>query len=386
MQRLAAPFLFMVVLTSALAARADEKAEAKRHFDAGVSLLKAENYTGAALSFEASLEVYPTKTALFNLANCYKALARYDEALAALFRLRRDFAGKLGAEMEAETAAIEKEIRNLVGTLKVEVDRPGAAVLVDGREMGTAPLSKTLLLAPGNYEVTARLAGAEFAVEKVRMLAGKELTVRLEGKGGAASVPAVPAPAGPHPAFAEASARKPDPLPPAGEGAGTGADDGGSIPSISSIPSIDSPPESASPGLHPAWFWGTLGLTAVLGGVTIGLDAAVGKDAEDLPTDADVEQAERMQGAGIAFLALTGAAAITTAVLAFFTDWGGESPHPDAAPTPTLPREGREPETGESGSASLRSPRSPRSLLSLDSAPTFFATDTAAGLGVSGRF
>jgi hypothetical protein len=199
MHRLAALSLFVVVLTSAFAARSDAKADAKRHFDAGVSLLKAEDYEGAALSFEASLKLYPTKTALFNLANCYKALKRWDEALAALFRLRRDFAGRLGEEMEAETAAIEKEIRNLVGTLTVEVDRPGAAVVVDGREVGTSPLAKVLLLAPGNHEVTARLSGAKYGVEKVLLLSGDDKRVSLK----------VAAPASPLSAVASAKADKP---------------------------------------------------------------------------------------------------------------------------------------------------------------------------------
>jgi hypothetical protein len=336
--------LLAVALAVAGTARADDKAEAKRHFDAGVSLLKAENYEGASSSFEASLEVFPTKTALFNLANCYKALARYDEALAALFRLRRDFAGRLGAEMETETVAIEKEIRNLVGSLKVEVDRPGATVLVDGREVGVSPLSKTLLLAPGSHEVTAELSGVEFGVEKVRMLAGKELTVRLKGKGGAPT----PTPAlQPSQRLRQAGPREgrepePSPLLPPGEGAG---DEG---------------------ALHPAWFWGTLGLTAVLGGVTIGLDAAIGKASDEMKTGDDLERAEGMQAAGVTFVVLTGAAAVTTLVLAFFTDWGGEGAG-----------------TAESESASLRSPRS---LPSLDSAPTVFATDTAAGLGITGRF
>jgi tetratricopeptide (TPR) repeat protein len=314
--------LLAMFLAASLTARADDKVEAKRHFDAGVSLLKAEDYEGAAASFEASLEVYPTRTALFNLANCYKALKRYDEALAALFRLRRDFAGKLGAEMEAEAIAIEKEIKNLVGTLAIEVDRPGATVLVDGREVGVSPLPKPVLLSPGSHEVTARLSGADFPVEKVRMLAGKEVTVRLAGKGGE-----------------------------------TGADAG------ASLPSHPSPPSHESAALSPAWFWTGLGATAAFGAVSLGMNFAVRGQKDELASDAELESAERMQSTGIAFLALTGAAAITTTVLAFFTDWGGETQADEGA-----------------------SLRSPRSLPSLDSAPTVFATDTAAGLGVTGRF
>ncbi|HUT77950.1 MAG TPA: PEGA domain-containing protein, partial [Polyangia bacterium] len=248
--------------------------------------------------------------ALFNLANCYKALTRYDEALAALFRLQRDFASKLGGEMESETIAIEKEIKNLVGTLKVEVDRPGAEVLVDGREVGASPLSKTLLLAPGNHEVSARLEGVEYGVEKVRMLPGKEQVVRVKAKGGAAAP-------GPGPATAPAPAADsphPGPLPPAGDGAGTEP--------APRLPSGEGAGDEG--GLHSGWFWGMLAATAVLGGVTIGIDAAIGKASDEMKTDDDLNRAEGMQAAGVTFVVLTGAAAITTAVLAFFTDWGGD--------------------------------------------------------------
>ena len=184
MRKVTIAVLLAAALTTAGTVGADEKTEAKQYFDAGVALLKVEDYRGAASSFEASLATYPTKTAQFNLANCYKALQRYDEALAALFRLRSDFAGKLSAEMAAEAAAIENEIRLIVGTLYVEVDRHGATVLVGGQEVGSSPLSKPVVLSPGDYEVTARLQGVEYGVGRVRMLPGKTQTMKLVGVGG----------------------------------------------------------------------------------------------------------------------------------------------------------------------------------------------------------
>ncbi|MBW2277998.1 MAG: hypothetical protein JRF63_10925, partial [Deltaproteobacteria bacterium] len=71
------------MLTITLNAAADDGAiaEAKTHFQTGVALLKAENYTGAAVEFEASVALYPTANVIFNLANCYQALHRYADAL-----------------------------------------------------------------------------------------------------------------------------------------------------------------------------------------------------------------------------------------------------------------------------------------------------------------
>jgi hypothetical protein len=275
------------------------KAEAKKYFEAGVSLLKSEDYEGAATSFEASLEAFPTKTALFNLANCYKALKRYDEALAALFRLRRDFKGNLGGEIEDETTAIEKEIRNLVGMLRVEVDLPGATVLVDERGMGMSPLSKVLLLSPGNHEVTARLEGVEFGMEKVKMLPGKEQVVRLTAK---------------KQATAHSNPTEPSPTQSSDDGVGS--------------------------GLHQGWFWGSLAATAVLGGATIGVTAAVKKDIDGVSDQDEKGRVEGMQAGGIVLMALTGAAAITTAVLALFTNWGDDEAEDTAGGAAWLTEDG----------------------------------------------
>jgi hypothetical protein len=312
-----------------VAAGADSKAEAKGQFEAGVVLLKAEDYEGAALSFEASLELFPTKTAMFNLANCYKALNRYEEALSLLSRLRREFSGKLDDEMLTETSAIEKEINKVVGRVKVEVDRAGAKVLVNGREVGTSPLGKPLLLAAGNHEVTARLEGFQFSVEKVRLLSGKELSIRLSGSKRVAPPQA---------------ADRPDPLP---------------APASRGIPEAN----RGDGGLHPGWFWGSLGATAALGGATIGMAVAVEKAGDDVPDQAEKDRVERIQAGGIALMALTGAAALTTAVLALLTDWEseGEEGPAEASPSP-------------SGSTGRRP------------VPAAWATDNGAGIAISGRF
>ncbi|MCU0662885.1 MAG: PEGA domain-containing protein [Myxococcota bacterium] len=173
--------LFLCGGLAAATAAAGDKAVAEKHFKAGVSLLKTEDYEAAALSFEASIEELPTKMGLFNLANCYKALRRYGDSLSTLERLRTSFGAQFDAELETAVSGLENEIRNLVGTLEIAVDPQGAEVLVNGKSMGSSPLTQPLVLAPGNYEVSARATGLAFGVEKVRLLAGAQLKVRLMG-------------------------------------------------------------------------------------------------------------------------------------------------------------------------------------------------------------
>ena len=70
------------------------------------------------------------------------------------------------------------EARRHVGALDVRVSDPGAAVLVDGRQVGVSPLPRPVYVAPGQHRVSGQLAGAQReAVAAVA--AGGERTVWL---------------------------------------------------------------------------------------------------------------------------------------------------------------------------------------------------------------
>jgi hypothetical protein len=330
MRAVTAFIVTMIVAAWAFTARAEDKALGQKHFKAGVSLLKAEEYTAAALSFEASFEAFPTKNALFNLANCYKALKRYDDALATLFRLRRDFAGKLGAELERESTALEQEIRNLVGSLVIDVDRPGATILVNGKEAGRSPLSKPLLMVPGDHKVTARLEGVEFGVETVRLLSGDEKRVTLAGR----EKPEDPSPRPPFPpGKGEETGGTAPPAPPGGGDGG-----GGEV------------AEGGPSGL----FWAAAGgavVTGVLSGVFFGLrgkaegafdDALEGWDALTPAEQSSAvgdgpwsdmksagEDYDKWNGAGIG-MAATAGALTAAAVIILIVDLTGEEEAPAA--------------------------------------------------------
>jgi hypothetical protein len=171
---LAAVVLFAALLaaTGAPAAQADdgERQAARRHFDAGLVLMRAENFAGAMVEFEASLEAFPTRNALFNLANCHKALGRYREALDAFERLRTGFEGTLPREMREAVARHEEEIRALTATLAVRASPEGATLLVDGVAAGTLPLARPLVLGPGSYALEVRLEGHDPARRTVTLV------------------------------------------------------------------------------------------------------------------------------------------------------------------------------------------------------------------------
>ena len=188
----------VVSLAGTAAFAASAKEEAKRHFDVGNAFVENEDYAAATAEFELSVSLFPTKMGLFNLANCYKAINKYGDALEALARLEREFAGKLG-DLADDVASLKATVEGMVGRLDVKVDKDGAAIRVDGAEVGKSPLGRALMLASGDHVIEVRLEEYADASQTVRTLSGesREVSLVLEARPTAAPVVAPPVPAKP---------------------------------------------------------------------------------------------------------------------------------------------------------------------------------------------
>jgi hypothetical protein len=69
--------------------------------------------------------------------------------------------------------------REHVGAVTIEVDVPGADVLVDGKSVGMAPLAAPAFVDPGTHVIEARLAGRTPAREQATIAAGASTIVKL---------------------------------------------------------------------------------------------------------------------------------------------------------------------------------------------------------------
>jgi tetratricopeptide (TPR) repeat protein len=203
----------LLVAAGAAAEPVGAKAEAKQHFDAGNALVANEDYAAAAAEFELSVQLYSTKSGLFNLANCYKALNRYGDSLGTLARLEREFAGKLDY-LEAEVATMKSTIEGMVGRLEVLVDRDGAEILVDGAHAGVSPLEQPLVLAPGDRIIEARYPGFLDSSQTVRIVAREQRAVSFTLEESPA-LPPGPAITPPEPPAAASGSEVPREPPPA---------------------------------------------------------------------------------------------------------------------------------------------------------------------------
>ncbi len=172
---------------------ANEKEEAKVHFQNGFSMMELEDFAGAAVEFEASLAKFPTKNAMFNLGMCLKAMHKYPQALQVFRKILTQFGADLGGEMRSEVRKNIASINKMIAQVEVNTNIPGASVLVDGEAMGTTPLGQPLVIGAGEHRIRVSLAGYEDVEKTVTVVSQThqvvEFTMVPAAGGGAVAVP-----------------------------------------------------------------------------------------------------------------------------------------------------------------------------------------------------
>lgn len=326
---------FALAMIPALALAQDaNRAEAEKHFKAGLALFRAEKYEAALVELETSARLYPTKGGLFNLVSAYKVLSRYDDALDTIARLETEYGAKMDDEMRSAVAGIKAEIQALAARLEVVVEPPGASVTVDGRDVGKSPLRRPLLVDPGTHVVRAALEGRAPAEASVKVVSGQKERVSLSLAAEPGAMPVAVA-------VPSAERAEPEPVeepPPAAEeppkAAPMGPPPAEAEPETE--PAVEQDQAEEDEGLSPVWFWVGLGATAALGGATIAMDLVVGEAKDEVTDAAEQEDALALRNGGIALFALTCAAAVTTAALGIAADWGGREGGEKKAASPAV--------------------------------------------------
>jgi hypothetical protein len=245
---------------------------------------------------------------------------------------------------------VELELVRLAGRLNVEVNVSGAQVYLDGQLLGPAPWQGEVAL--GDHQLEIRAEQHEIHRESISVAEGGEIarTVELEIEGGAAQLVVASDVEGAA-VFLDGREVGQTPLTlealPSGvhqlrvERQGYVTYDGEVALQAGRIATANLDLIEPDAGVHRAWFWSMLGLglTAGVGaviasGLTLGQNLRVNDFVNDTdrlidnPTTRadDQVELEQMQARGqsLALIAdvlwaLTGAAAITTLVLGFFT-------------------------------------------------------------------
>lgn len=167
----------------------------------GLRLMQKGDSRHALEKFEEAFRLIPSPRILFNRAKAHRALGEDVEALSDFERFLDEapFAPK---ESRDDATRNVEALRPKLAYLEIQTDDAGSAIAVDGREIGTAPLARPVVVARGKHEIRVAKAGMVDDVRSVSVIPGQKLrvVVRLAAVAEKAPAPAtssissVPAP------------------------------------------------------------------------------------------------------------------------------------------------------------------------------------------------
>ena len=313
-----------VILHTAAVVRAEEEASeptpaqvraAAEAFDRGREAYKSEEYVEAAEQFESADANAPSAAALELAIRARDKAGQLDRAatLSALALARHPD----DANIQKVAPGIVQKAKSELFELDIKCDDPCDVTVAGKIAPGRRSTDRTVFVGPGKYSVRAGWSGDRSLSKQVE--ATKGASAALDFQAPAEAVPAAPE-ANPT-ANAPASSDKP----------------------------TDNGVQQKSAPLPPAVFWVGVGLTAVVGGITVwsGLDTQnnPGPDKvrtacmavpEDVATCNSLYQqgVDKQHRTNILIGSTAGLGIATTVIGAFFTDWGSKKtsePAPDAA-------------------------------------------------------
>lgn len=147
--------------------------EADIAFELGNRAYARRDYEGALASYFLSYRLVPNRNVLFNIARCYEAVDRFDEA----YRYWNDLFVDPSLP-ENERKDVGRALQRLapkVALISVTSVPPGAELYVDRKDLGSrGKTPQTIAVAPGAHTLVLELPGWDTATVKVTTSRGKE--------------------------------------------------------------------------------------------------------------------------------------------------------------------------------------------------------------------
>jgi tetratricopeptide (TPR) repeat protein len=189
--RLWSAVLILLVASSAQAqdaAAGDE--EARQHFYEGAQLFGEGDFEGALSAFELSFELKRSPVILFNIAQALRSLDRYAEAIEKFEDYLEMGGSEISEEQRGRVSNTISSLRRRLAPITLDVSPPGARVIIDGHEVGTAPLREPLQLAAGRRVLQVEADGYESLREEIAVVGGvsRSIDVRLAQRDTAATL------------------------------------------------------------------------------------------------------------------------------------------------------------------------------------------------------
>lgn len=152
--------------------------EADVAFELGNEAYAKGNYNAALSSYFTSYRLVPNRNVLFNIARCYEAQNRFNEA----YRYYNDLLGEgLAEDDSAEVKRSLERLRPKVALIRVTTSPEGAEVYIDRADLGSRGRSpQTLALAPGRHKVMVKKEGYRPTEATVTLTRGRSVAQNFE--------------------------------------------------------------------------------------------------------------------------------------------------------------------------------------------------------------
>ncbi len=163
-----------LALVAALPAWADNTAdEADVAFELGNRAYARRDYDGALASYFLSYRLVPNRNVLFNIARCYEAVDRFDEAYRYWNDLFVDASLPDADRRDVKQALIRLAPR--VALVSLSSTPPGAELYIDRKDLGSRGRTpQTIAVAPGAHTLLLELPGHKLGTVKVTAARGRD--------------------------------------------------------------------------------------------------------------------------------------------------------------------------------------------------------------------
>lgn len=157
-----------------------EAQQAHRHFSLGVKLYSEGDFGPALAQFQRAYALKPHFRVLYNIAQCKFELRDYVDARATLRRyLAEGGAAALDAERIARIEADLADLGRRIAQLDIRSNVRGAVVYVDGRKVGTTPLSQAIEVSEGQRSLSVESSTRGTKQRSTLLVGGERQTITV---------------------------------------------------------------------------------------------------------------------------------------------------------------------------------------------------------------
>lgn len=149
--------------------------EAREHYERGLQLFRDGAFDGALTEFLRAYELAPSYRLFYFIGHTHRQLNDFAPALRAFEQYLKDGGREIQAKRRVEVEREIAQLRKRVGRIEIVASEPGAAILVDDRNVGTSPLDGPVVANVGQRKVVAVKDGRQ-SPPAVASVSGDEST------------------------------------------------------------------------------------------------------------------------------------------------------------------------------------------------------------------